>query len=106
MTHEVAKELARILKPLVGKYIYHVNNTKEFIEQINNATLEEGECITSYDVTALFTAVLVTSAIDIIQNRLNQDTELPNRTIMTANNMIVLLGFCELHLLLVQRPVL
>ena len=30
-SYETAKELARILKPLVGKYIYHVHNTQDFI---------------------------------------------------------------------------
>ena len=29
VTYGVAKELARILKPLVGKTIYHVNSTKD-----------------------------------------------------------------------------
>ena len=55
--------------------------------------MEEGECIT-YDVTALFAAVPVASAIYIIKNRLGQNTELPNRTIMSANKIIELLGFC------------
>ena len=93
----MAKELARILKPLVGRTIHHVNNTKEFVHEINNTKLEEGECITSYDVSALFTSIPVASAINIIKNRLKQDTELPNRTIMSANNIIDLLGFCLLN---------
>ena len=32
VTYGVANELARILKPLVGKSIYHVNNSKEFAD--------------------------------------------------------------------------
>ena len=47
VTYGVAKELSRILKPLVGKSIYHVDNSKEFAEEIRNTRLEEGECITS-----------------------------------------------------------
>ena len=42
----------------------------------------------------MFAAVPVSSALDIIKNRLKQDTDLPNRTIMSANNIIELLGFC------------
>ena len=42
----------------------------------------------------MFTAVPVSSGVDIINNRLEQDTELPNRTIMSANNNTELLGFC------------
>ena len=56
--------------------------------------MEEDECISSYDVTALFTAVPFASAIQIIKNWLEQDTELPSRTIMSANDITKLLGFC------------
>ena len=90
----VAKELATILKPLVGSSCHHVNNTKEFADEIRNTKLEEGECITSYDVTALFTSVPVPSALEIIKKKLEQDTDLPNRSIMTADNIIELVGFC------------
>ena len=86
-------EPARILEPLVGKTIYQFNNQKEFADEIRNTKMEEGGCITSYDVTALFTAVPVPSALDLIKNRLEQDTELPNRTIMLANNIVEMLGF-------------
>ena len=42
VTYGIAKELARILKPLVGKTIYHVNNTKEFVDEVRNTKLEGG----------------------------------------------------------------
>ena len=107
MTYGVAKELARILKPLAGRAIHHVNNTKEFADEIKKTKLEEGECITSYDVSSLFTSIPVAAAIDIIKNRLEQDTELPNRTIMSANNIIRTAGILSvLHLLPVSRPFL
>ena len=70
------REIAKIIKSLVGTSGHHVNKTKEFADEVRNTKLEEGECITSYDVTALFTAVPVPSAIEIIKNRLEQDTEL------------------------------
>ena len=59
VTCGVAKELSRIFKPLVGKSIYHVNNSKEFAEEIRNTRLEEEECITTFDVTSLFTSITV-----------------------------------------------
>ena len=34
VTYEVAIELSRILKPLVGNSIHHVNNSQEFAEEI------------------------------------------------------------------------
>ena len=87
VTYAVAKELARILKPLAGRTIHHVHNTMEFADEIKNSSLEERECITSYDVSFFIH----------INPRLEQDTELPQRTIMSANHMIELLGFCVLN---------
>ena len=94
VTYGVAKELSRIIKPLVGSTEHHVNNSKEFIEEIKNFKLEEGDCITSYYVSALFTSVPVPSALDIMKNRLQQDADLRNRTNMTPSNIIELLDFC------------
>ena len=81
VTYGVAKELSRILKLLVSKSIYRINNSKDFADEIRNIKLQEGECITSFDVTALFTSIPVASPLEVIKVRLEQDTELPNRTI-------------------------
>ena len=94
VTYGVAKEIARIIKPLVRSTEHHVNNSKEFIKEIKKIKLEEGECITSYDVSALFTSVPVPAALDIINNKLQQDADLPNRTNMAATNITKLLDFC------------
>ena len=94
VSYGVAKEIARIIKPLVGSTEHHVNNSKEFIEEIKKMKLEEGECITSYDVSALFTSIPIPSALDIINNKLQEDTDLHNRTNMTTHNIIELLDFC------------
>ena len=42
-SYNTAKELARILKPLVGTSIHHVHNTKDFIEQIRDVRLKDGK---------------------------------------------------------------
>ena len=55
VTYGVAKELAKILKPLVGLSPHHVNNTQDFVEQAKHITLAPGKCLSSYDVCALFT---------------------------------------------------
>ena len=94
MTYGVAKEVARIIKPLAGSTEHHVNNCKEFIEEIKKIKLEEGECITAYDVSALSTSVPVPAALDIINNKLQQDADLPNRTNMAAVNITEVLHFC------------
>ena len=94
VSYGVSKEIARIIKPLVGSTEHQVNNSKEFTEEIKNIKLEEGECITSYDVSALFTSIPIPSALDIINNKLQEDTDFHNRTNMTTHNIIELLDFC------------
>ena len=39
VTYGVAKELAKILKPLVGKSPHHINSTQDFVEQVRHITL-------------------------------------------------------------------
>ena len=92
-TYNTAKELSRILKPLVGISIHHVHNTRDFVEQIK-VRLKQGECIISYDVAALFTSVPIQTVINIIQQRLAKDTELHQRTSMSINHITTLLEFC------------
>ena len=94
MTYGVARELARILKHLTGNTIHHVNNSSEFSDHIKKNKLDRGECIISYDVSALFTSIPVKSAIQIIMNKLEQDTQLNKRTSMPTNNILELLEFC------------
>ena len=94
VSYGVAKELARILKPLSGNTIHQVNNSKEFAEDIKKIQLEEGECIISYDVSAIFTSIPVKPAIEVIKKKLEQDTDLHQRTTMSIQNILDLLEFC------------
>ena len=41
-TYNTAKELARILKPLVGSSIHHVQSTSDFVEQIKVSKAKTG----------------------------------------------------------------
>ena len=74
---EVAKELSRILRPLVGKSPHHIKNTGDFVQQVRGIKLQPTECITSYDVSALFTSVPIESAITIISWIQKSTTEQP-----------------------------
>ena len=94
VSYGVAKELVKIIKPLMGSSKHHVHNSTQFADEIKKIELKEGECITSYDVTALFTSIPVQSALDIIRSKLEQDADLSTRTSMTADNILELLGFC------------
>ena len=94
VTYKTAKELAKILKSLVGLSSHHVQNTKDFIDHIKEVRLRQGECIISYDVTSLFTSVPIQPVLNIIQQRLATDQDLQNRTSMSIQHIINLLEFC------------
>ena len=94
VSYGVAKELARILKPLFGNNSHKVNNSKEFADNIKKMRLEEGECIMSYDVAALFTSIPVKPAMEVIKKKIEQDTKLHQRTTMSIQNILDLLEFC------------
>ena len=79
-------------KILVGKS-HHINSTHDF-EQIKNETLLLGECLSSYDVSVLFTSVPVDSALGIIKDLLQKDPTLKERIVMSVGDIIILLEFC------------
>ena len=72
VTYGVANKLTKILKPMVGKFPHHINSTHDFVEQVKHINLAPGECLSSYDVSALFTSVPVVSALKVIKDLLEK----------------------------------
>ena len=70
ITYELAKLLAQIVSPLVGKNGYALKNSAEMVEELSNITLGSEDVLVSFDVTALFTKVPVDKRLDIILDRL------------------------------------
>ena len=68
VTYETAEKVARILKATVDRSPHHVHNTKDFMHQIRHIKLEEDECISSYDVKAIFILVPIEPALKVIKN--------------------------------------
>ena len=52
------------------------------------------ECLSSYNVSALFTSVPIDPALNIIKDLLEKDTTLKERTVMEVGDIILLLEFC------------
>ena len=94
VAYRVAKVLTKLLKPLVGNPPHHVHSNQNFVEQANKVTLKPRECLSCYDVTALFTSVPVDPALDIIKDLLKKDSTLKERTVLLVKDIILLLEFC------------
>ena len=92
----MAKVIAKILKPLVGKLPHHIQSPRDFVSKVREVTLLTGDYLSSYDVTALFTSVPIDPALHIIKDLLEQDDTLSNRTVLSVQNTTELLGF-SLH---------
>ena len=60
---------------MVGKYGANVD-----VEQTKSIQLQQGECMSSYDVKALFTSLPVDLDLDIICDKLQQDPMHHTRT--------------------------
>ena len=86
--------MANIIKPLVGRSPHHVQNNKDFLENIKDIKLQPDECMMSYDVSALFTSIPIDPAIKTFRKQLEEDQDLKKRTSMTVDHIISLLEFC------------
>ena len=64
------------------------------MEQVKQLILAPGECLSSYDVSALFTSVPVDPAIGVVKDLLEKDPTLKDRTVLPVKAIILLLEFC------------
>ena len=64
------------------------------MEQVRHITLVPGECLSSYDVSALFTSVPIDPALKIIKDLLVKDLTLKDRAVIGVDDIILLLEFC------------
>ena len=84
VTYGVFKVLSKVLKLLVGKSPHHIQSTGDFVTKAKRFTLQPGECLSSYDVTSLFTSVPIDPALNIIKDLLEKDEKLNDRTVLSV----------------------
>ena len=78
----------------MGKLPHHIQSTGDFVSKAKGLTLQTGECLSSYDVIWLFTSVPIDPALNIIRDLLETDEKLNDRTVLSFQNIMELLGFC------------
>ena len=72
----------------------HLQSIGDFVSRAKGLTLQLGECLSSYDVTSFFTSIPIDPAINTIKDLLEKDDKLNDRTVLSVQNIIELLGFC------------
>ena len=81
------KNVPRPLKPLVGKSPHHINSTHDFVKQVKQFTLAPVACLSSYDVSVLFTSVPVDPTLGVIKDPLEKNPTLMDRAEFCLKNM-------------------
>ena len=94
VTYGVAKELAKILKPLVGKSPHHIKSTQDLMEEVRHITLAPGECLSSYDVSAPFHIGPKRPSPQGHKRPIGKGPHPQGKTVMGVNDIILLLEFC------------
>ena len=92
--YDVAKYLAKVLSPLVGKTEHHTMNSKDFIKDDRKIRIEPDEELHSYNMSALFPCVPVDKAIQMIREKLEEDQAPGARTPLAPDDIIRLLSLC------------
>ena len=91
MVYATSKAIADILKPLIGKTIYHVKNMAQFSKQLRDLRVKEDDIINAHDVVSLFTNIPIDKAMAVIRNQLECDKTLSNRKNLTPDDVMSLL---------------
>ena len=76
-----------VIKRYVGHTEHHIKNSEHFAQKIKDLHIEEDELLVSYDIVALYPSIPQEEAIDLIHDRMTNDTKLSEATPMTAQQI-------------------
>ncbi|XP_041981008.1 uncharacterized protein LOC121734461 [Aricia agestis] len=86
-TYNLAKHVAGVLRPLVGKTPSFVKDSVHFRDIVKSMRLEPGDTMVGFDVESLFTNVRLKDCIEVIKNKLC-DHELPKEYIVLIEHCL------------------
>ncbi len=87
VTYQVARHLVHILSPLVTRKPHILKNSAELVKVLVPIQLEEDDIIVWFHDTAVFTSVPVDVAWKWVQDLLERDNTLTDRTNITISHL-------------------
>ena len=76
-----------VLSPLLT-YDFSINNSKHFVQRINEIQCDDNDFLVSFDVKSLFTCIPVPDVLKIIENLLLNDAVLAERTKLSVADIM------------------
>lgn len=74
-----------------------IKNSRQFVEIFRNLKLFPEHYFRSFGVESLFSNMPIQQVMDIIEKKLRDVKELQEKTQLSVNALMALLGFCLLH---------
>ncbi|KFD63870.1 hypothetical protein M514_24018 [Trichuris suis] len=94
VTSRLASHLKKIIMPLAGNRTSSVKNSREFCAEIKMITLRPSDILVSYDVKDLFTSIPMDITLNALENLLDKDSTLSQRSSLKAFHVKKLVSFC------------
>jgi hypothetical protein len=91
-TYNICKQLTDILNPIEQAGESYIRDSYHLKELLKEVTIDEQSKLISFDVKALYPSIPVKQALQIIENELKIDTELPQRTKWKIEDIMSLLS--------------
>jgi ribosomal protein L30E len=92
--HPLARFILEIIKPLAGRSNSHLMNSQDLIQKLGKIKLTHGEVLCSFDVCNLFPSIPRKEAVKVLQEGLERDSKLIDRTMLTVEKIIELVELC------------
>jgi hypothetical protein len=77
----LAKELIRILRPLNANCPFNVKNSTEVTNHLKKLNLNTNDILVAFDATALYPSIPINECIELIAEKLRNDSTVPNSTV-------------------------
>ena len=93
-TYKICKELQKIIHPLATKAKSFIKDSFHFKEMLKEIKIEDNYIQLSFDVRSLFPSVPIRQTLSLIQNKLQNDKSLKDRTKWKPKQITNLLEIC------------